>query len=81
MISLEESDSCLPRRGKALLKDIDSFSKQRRKENRVLARNIAEWVDEAMSGGGREGEDGNLSTAVESADTVAKEGEDHIHFL
>ena len=47
----------------------------------MLARNIAEWVDEAMSGGGREGEDGNLSTAVESADTVAKEGEDHIHFL
>jgi hypothetical protein len=49
LVSLEGSDATLPKRGKGLIKDIEAFTKKRQKDNRILAKNVAEWVDVAMN--------------------------------
>lgn len=38
-----------PRRGRLLSREIDSFVKQRQRQNKILAKNVAEWVDTAMT--------------------------------
>ena len=37
------------KRGKQLTQEIDIFIKQRQKQNKILAKNVAEWVDQAMT--------------------------------
>lgn len=37
------------KRGKQLSQEIDVFIKQRQKQNKILAKNVAEWVDKAMT--------------------------------
>lgn len=38
-------------RSHQLIKEIDSLKNQKLKENKILAKNIAEWVDKAMKEG------------------------------
>jgi hypothetical protein len=37
------------KKGKQLKQEIELFIKQRHKQNRILAKNVAEWVDQAMT--------------------------------
>ena len=37
------------KRGKQLFQEIDVFVKNRQKQNKILAKNVAEWVDKAMT--------------------------------
>jgi hypothetical protein len=57
--SIESRYTTLPVRSTQVLKEIETFKNQKQKENKVLAKNIAEWVDTAM----REGEKARVAAA------------------
>lgn len=37
------------KKGKQLTQEIDIFIKHRQKQNKILAKNVAQWVDQAMT--------------------------------
>lgn len=80
LVALEVENSTLSRRGNGLIKEIEVFEKKRQKDNRLLAKNVAVWVDAALnasSSGSQCSQQVDTSVCVANCDGT-KEVEDSI---
>jgi hypothetical protein len=64
------------KRGKQLSQEIDTFVKNRQKQNRILAKNVAEWVDKAMTINSQLQEGGQVGSNGEIEDLNLEEFDD-----